>query len=408
MVSLRQFRIVFNNEDATYEPGDVVGGKIIVETTKDKYTKGLYFIVNGTAFVHWLEHDVRNESRSHSFASTQEYFSFKQEILSERSSKAGHTIPYGINEFTFSFRLPHKIPCSFENRVGYVRYTIKAVIDRPWKFNHECKAAFSVVSRLNLNLYREKCLAIRDEMNKNFNCLCWIAQGSMSIQILVPCSGYVPGQVITITIHYTSTPNIPITKLSTKLLRTVHFHTPNSTLIHTNVLKKNKHMPPFPLNGHIVSELLIPPIPPSNLYHCDVIDLEYELVVSLHVSSPYCKIKRIYPLLIGTVPLYRPALTFLHGVVSRSTMSCMARPPMIPYPPSMLGQSTESNISIQNRNISTIHMDIPPPCYEEGSSSTPHIKDMHETDYVFGVNNSFSPKYPVYNYPAPRLPNESL
>ena len=48
---------------------------------------GLYFIVNGTAFVHWLEHNVRDESRSHSFASTQEYFSFKREILSERSSE---------------------------------------------------------------------------------------------------------------------------------------------------------------------------------------------------------------------------------------------------------------------------------------------------------------------------------
>lgn len=62
--------------------------------------------------------------------------------------------------------------------------------------------------------------------------------------------------------------------------------------------------------------------------------------------------------MIGTVPLYRPALTFLHGVVSRSAMSCMTQPPIIPYPPSMLGQSTESNISIQNRKISTIHMDI--------------------------------------------------
>ena len=79
-------------------------------------------------------------------------------VLINFPGKAGHTIPYGLNEFTFSFRLPHKIPCSFENRVGYVRYTIKAVIDRPWKFNHECKAAFSVVSRLDLNLYREKCV----------------------------------------------------------------------------------------------------------------------------------------------------------------------------------------------------------------------------------------------------------
>ena len=91
-----------------------------------------------------------------------------------------------------------------------------------WKMRKELifisRMIYKRISNLRIILFFAQ-LAIHDEMNKNFNCICWIAQGSMSIQILVPCSGYVPGQVITITIRYTSTPNIPITKLSTKLLR---------------------------------------------------------------------------------------------------------------------------------------------------------------------------------------------
>ena len=74
------------------------------------------------------------------------------------AGQVGHKIPYGHNEYTFSFRLPNNIPCSFEHTNGYIRYTVKAVIDRPWKFDHECKAAFTVVSNLDLNLYREKCV----------------------------------------------------------------------------------------------------------------------------------------------------------------------------------------------------------------------------------------------------------
>ncbi|XP_071864596.1 uncharacterized protein [Bombus fervidus] len=180
-------------------------------------------------------------------------------------------------------------------------------------------------------------------------------------------------------------------------------------MTHTSTLKKNKHPQPFPRDGHMSSELLIPPIPPSKLQYCGIIDIEYELVVSVHVSGPYSKIKRSYPLLIGTIPLYRPALTLLNRVVPCSVVPFIAQPAIMPYALSMPGQSSGADIPMHERaNISSAHLDIPPPSYECGSSETPSIRDTHESDYVFGVNNPFSPKYPVFNYPAPRLPNEKL
>lgn len=67
-------------------------------------------------------------------------------------------IPFGYHKYPFNFQLPYNIPSSFEHKYGHVRYTIKAVMDRPWKFDHQTKIAFTVISTLDLNAHREKCV----------------------------------------------------------------------------------------------------------------------------------------------------------------------------------------------------------------------------------------------------------
>lgn len=57
----------------------------------------------------------------------------------------------GTHEYPFSCNLPPNLPSSFESDYGRIRYTIKAKLDRPWKFDHETKAAFTVNSTLDLN-----------------------------------------------------------------------------------------------------------------------------------------------------------------------------------------------------------------------------------------------------------------
>ena len=57
----------------------------------------------------------------------------------------------GEHVFPFEFALPSNLPSSYESHLGSVRYTIKGIIDRPWKFDHEVKSAFTVVSMYDLN-----------------------------------------------------------------------------------------------------------------------------------------------------------------------------------------------------------------------------------------------------------------
>jgi hypothetical protein len=58
----------------------------------------------------------------------------------------------GEHSFPFSMMLANNLPSSFEGQYGYVRYTVKATLDRPWKFDHEVKEAFTVLLLSDLNL----------------------------------------------------------------------------------------------------------------------------------------------------------------------------------------------------------------------------------------------------------------
>ena len=58
----------------------------------------------------------------------------------------------GSHRYPFMFMLPPTVPSSFEGEVGYVRYTAEATMERPWKFNHVSRSAFTVISLVDLNM----------------------------------------------------------------------------------------------------------------------------------------------------------------------------------------------------------------------------------------------------------------
>ena len=61
-------------------------------------------------------------------------------------------ISAGDYEYPFQFQLPTDIPSSFVGRYGKIVYSVTAVVDRPWKFDHETVAFFTVVGVYDLNM----------------------------------------------------------------------------------------------------------------------------------------------------------------------------------------------------------------------------------------------------------------
>ena len=136
----------------------------------------------GAAEVKWTETESRKDAdgKSHDYTTTvsgdETYFENKYYLLGGASGKAVflmvvHSIystlrstyiiqiffageielAQGSYSYPFQCQLPHTLPSSFEGEYGHIRYTVKAVMDRPWKFDVDTKAAFTVVAPLDLN-----------------------------------------------------------------------------------------------------------------------------------------------------------------------------------------------------------------------------------------------------------------
>lgn len=60
------------------------------------------------------------------------------------------------------------------------------------------------------------------------------------------------------------------------------------------IVKVDQSMGPFGQEANITSRLLIPPIPPSQLEYCSIIDQKYSMRVTIHVSGTYVHISSKY------------------------------------------------------------------------------------------------------------------
>jgi hypothetical protein len=144
------------------------------------------------------------------------------------------------------------------------------------------------------------------EMVKTFCCgPCRSAPLSLTVQI--PMSGYAPGQNIVITAEIVNSSRVAVDEIKFLLRKIVVYYsqTPRSSARQEMVDVAQNRATGVARNdsGKYLQNLLIPPLPPTNIFMCRVIHITYEVVVEAKVAGAHQNpIVRI-PITIGTVPL---------------------------------------------------------------------------------------------------------
>ena len=162
---LAQFEVDLDNHDGIFYPGTVLSGRVTINISGGpKKLDGVKIAFKGQCNVKFDTQERRRRlsatSRDNNSGDeyetvrvihrgSEEYFSFRQFIYGD-GSETFYLNP-GLHQFPFQFTLPLNIPTSYEGQFGSIRYTIRAVISRPWRFNHEKVRIFTVNNPLDLN-----------------------------------------------------------------------------------------------------------------------------------------------------------------------------------------------------------------------------------------------------------------
>lgn len=408
-----------SNPNGVYYSGQTLTGHVELRLDHPKKVKNLKLIISGCAEVKWTKSKIKRKNGAESSLSRRiqrETYLGKEEFITyevaliPRVNDDAIEIPAGTHEYKFSCQIPPHAATSFEGEHGKVRYTIRAVLDRPWKFDQTCTIAFTVLHPLDLNQEMRK-LGQPKKINRSRKFWFWpFTSGPMCFSIELPVSGYVPGQKIPIAVSLNNASNVPIHGIRSKLVRKINFisQTPCRKIItETKTVAKILTSVTNDKSDQYTQDLVIPATAPTG--KCSILTVEYELKVQIKLGG--CRTDQEYtiPVTIGTAPFTTallesaPADDSLNayglgwiGGMPMPSVAASVPPSSMP----LLPNAQSSPRTLPYPALATPPgIGFMPPSYQEAMNQSA-VNMNHGESNAIG-SQAYIPKYPVYNFGSP-------
>ncbi|KAH9523027.1 hypothetical protein Btru_065541 [Bulinus truncatus] len=392
---LNLFLITFSNGSGIYYAGSLVNGYVTIDLKEPMKMRGIRLKFLGKAYVHWTEdehhgHDHDDDSHLKSYSADEIYFDEEILLFGIWPGKNNtEELPAGTHTYPFKFQLPPGLPSSFEAITGYVRYIVTSYIDRPWKFDFTTKLPFTVIGVLDLNHVPHAAIERNSSKHKYVCCLC-CKSGPIQATFHIDRSGYVPGEAIKLFAEIINDSSRKISKSYVSLQMSTTFYA--KTRLKTVEKDVSKIVPPgiAAHSGDVWSgeELIVPPLPPSFLNGCQIIDIHYYLQLTVDPFGPGSDLKIPLEIFIGTIPLASVVQQAPPKAPSPNYMDRMYAWGTAPSPSSVKLYPLPPPSSLPN---------LPPPKYNEAITGPFNIKEQGDDEHLMG-NLNYAPVYPYYNW----------
>ncbi|XP_026466766.1 arrestin domain-containing protein 17-like [Ctenocephalides felis] len=406
-MGLKECQILLDNPWNTYYAGQTINGRVEITFDTPKKVRGIHIVFKGEAHTSWMESETKTDNQGQSqtedtsLSGHEEYFQIQYYLLGGKNG-GEIELPAGTHTYPFTCALPPSLPSSFEGEWGYVRYTVKVTLDRPWKFDQDTKMAFTVISAIDLNLDPRVKEPVKLELEKTF-CCCWCKSGPLSVIVGIPVTGYVSGQEIPISAECDNNSNVAVTSLKFTLRKNVKFHTqmPRRATKEDSIVIAELQVGPIEpgKSANWNQKMTIPPLPPSNLVNCGIIDLDYDLKIETVVPGIHRGLKSKIPIILGTIPLasFQPNAPYTDVPVPQSNVA-PAEPDT--SNPNAGGWALPSGdpMGAPLDNLHALYPNIPAPTFAEGQFGATSIQDKNDTQYTRMQQQTFAPCYPTFAF----------
>lgn len=286
MGKLQEFEITFDKNKVVYSPGESITGTVRIKLGQALQCKAIKVNCNGFC-------GITSKVNDTAWTLEEQYFNSTVSVADKGTVKQGeHTFP-------FKFLIPATAPTSFEGNYGRIIYRVRAFIDTPrFAKDYNIEKAFFLLRPLNLNELPDIWGTCSSAVTQQFTYML-MKTGTVVLKAQTDMKGYTPGQIIKVmtNIHNQSGKNTG--NIAASLMQRVTYETKKPTHdvktiaeVEGGAVKAGKEL-------EWKEQIIVPPLPQSSLFGCDLIKIEYFVKVSL--KSP--EVQLTLPIHIGNVSL---------------------------------------------------------------------------------------------------------
>ncbi|VDO90973.1 unnamed protein product [Heligmosomoides polygyrus] len=419
MGKLDRFDIILNNPEDVYFAGQEISGKVIIEISEPKKVNEILLELKGRARTYWTKHSGKSRKHvSHSEPYFLEQFNTNYThkfVVTKNGKEKERVLPAGVHEVPFSYTLPKSLPTSFEGEFGHIRYTCRAICERPWDFDIVSRKAFTVIGVEDINSDPRLNEPISTCESNHTVAWCCRATGSITAELKLEKSGFTPGEKISVSyrsvLSGSATTVLELLSIGRIASGTFAGHEQMKSTTRV-ILKIDK--PEVPANtstGWLVETITVPSLPPR-LGKCKIVSVTYsidlEIDQTLVVSCP---------VVIGSIPQLVELLNHTRSRNGKSSLrdsppkgdsptndSCVQVTITDESGQTICGEqmsdeidallSARKRVRMPSSILSELYPSMPSPYYRESFFGPVDISDEKECAQ-YG-EKLFAPKYPFY------------
>ncbi|XP_055613071.1 arrestin domain-containing protein 3-like isoform X6 [Uranotaenia lowii] len=384
-----KYDIVFDqNPHGVFYAGQTITGRVEIDLAEVKTVSGVYLHFKGYSEVNFTEDVGTGENgRTVHYTGHEDYIDIRTYLVGSNHGQPIELKP-GHHTFPFSYSLPYTLATSIEGKWGFVRYTAKVVLERPWGDDNTYVQPFTVLRHLDFNQHNPDIYRPITVKKTKVFCCGPCRSDPMFIVAEIPISGYVPGQTVAIKYDIFNQSDNSIEYFEATLVRTDSYKCEYPRTKEKSVDTKVatiKTDGAGPLQNVIIEQFLkIPSLPPTTLTS-NLISITYAISINVEVSGWGINPQIYMPITIGTVPLSNTAIPGYCSVPNETNEAApvveQPKPsaPEIPSAPPLFPE------------------ELPPPSYEEAIHATP--VNLQDEGQIPGIG--WAPKYTVYQFGDP-------